>query len=115
MSSVVIVTREIGRRAETLITPTSSSVLEGVELLLTNNLYSDTLKTAGVQQVDCSNLLDKGLKILQDDPFGLLNINLSSQTVDVSSYTYFLNFNISRYLSPYTIIFYYRLERHTRS
>lgn len=106
MSTVIIVTREIGSKAQRQIIPNSNSVLEGVELLLNNNLFSETVKTAGAQQVDCSALLEKGLKILQDDPFGLLSINLASNTVDVSdSFNYFIYF-ILIFSSSFSHFFY---------
>jgi curved DNA-binding protein CbpA len=85
MSDAVIVTRDVGRRAENLIVAGGSgTVLKGVELLLHENIYvPGTEAKVGPTQMDCSGLLKKGLNLLQAMPFDLLGLDLNSATVDV--------------------------------
>lgn len=84
MSDIVIVTRDVGRRAENLIVAGGSgTILKGVELLLQENVYIAGDVKPGPNQIDCSTLLKKGLNTLQSMPFELLGIDFNSGTMDV--------------------------------
>jgi hypothetical protein len=85
MSDIVVVSRDVGRRAENFIgAGSAATTLKGVELLLHENVYvmGAELKV-GANQIDCSTLLKKGLNTLQSMPFDLLGIDLACGTVDV--------------------------------
>eukprot|EP01039_Chlorochromonas_danica_P012018 gene12018-13646_t len=84
-SSVIIVPKEIGRRADGLINSgVSSSVIKGVELLLQENIYIDGGSALpAINQLDCSVLFRKGTNALQNVPFDLLGVEVNCQTVDV--------------------------------
>ena len=83
-NDVIIVSKDIGKRAEGLIASGGSNVTKGIELLLVENVYSEgNISSAGPNQVDCSSTYKRGLKILQDTPFDVLGIDLGCQTLDV--------------------------------
>lgn len=85
MSSDVIVPKEVARRAEAMIASGAPpSVLRGVELLLQQNMKSDSMPTAlGLQFADCTATLKKGLAVLANAPFDVLGVNTEARTVDV--------------------------------
>jgi curved DNA-binding protein CbpA len=81
---VIIVSKDVGRRAESLIASGGGNVTKGIELLLVENLYVEGGQTiVGANQMDCSAAYKRGLKILQDAPFDVLGVDLGCQTVDV--------------------------------
>ena len=85
MSSDVIVPKDVAKRAEAMIaTGAPPSVLRGVELLLQQNMKSDSMPTvSGPQFSDCTASLRKGLAVLSNAPFDVLGLNTEARTVDV--------------------------------
>jgi curved DNA-binding protein CbpA len=84
-TNVVIVPKEVGRRADGLINSgVPTSVIKGIELLLHENLHIDGGSgLPAINQLDCSALFKKGANSLQNVPFDLLGVEINCKTIDV--------------------------------